>query len=67
MGESEIYITQHFSKIPEDKRSFGGPECRWKDNIEIGLHYEDVDLMYLTHDKNKWPVDMNMTINFRIQ
>jgi hypothetical protein len=41
------YILHNISaRISDDKRLFGGPGCRWKDNIEMNLYYEDMyDLM----------------------
>lgn len=62
------YISHNISaRIPDDKWSFGSPGCRWQDNIAIDLHYEDINLTYLTHDRNIRRVDLRMAINFRIQ
>jgi len=55
--------------IPEGKRPFGRPRCRWEDNIkmdfqEVGCGY--MDWIKLAQYKDRWRALVNAVMNIRV-
>jgi hypothetical protein len=54
---------------PEGKRPFGGPRHRWEDNIKIDLQEVGcgcMDLIKLTHDRDRWQALVNVVKNLQV-
>jgi hypothetical protein len=54
---------------PEGKRPLGKPRCRWVDNIRMDLRevgWDDVDLIGLAKDRNRWRALVNSVWNLRV-
>jgi hypothetical protein len=52
---------------PEGKRPFGGPWCRWENNITTDLREigsEGVDWMHLAQDRGQWQAVVSTIMNF---
>jgi hypothetical protein len=48
---------------PEGKRPFGGPKCRWEDNIRLYLRelgWEGVGWIHLAQDTDQWWTLVNL-------
>jgi hypothetical protein len=55
--------------LKEGKRPLGRPRRRWEDNIKIDIgttEWEDVDLIHLAQDRNRWQAVVNTVMNLRV-
>jgi hypothetical protein len=53
---------------PEGKRPVGRPRRRWVDNIKMDLReieWDDVDWIYLAHNRSQWRALLNTVMNLR--
>jgi hypothetical protein len=53
---------------PEGKRPLGRPKRRWEDNIKMNLrkiNFEDVDLIHLAQDRDRWRALVNTLMNLK--
>jgi hypothetical protein len=54
---------------PEGKRPLGRPRRRWVDNIKIDVReigWDDIDLINLAQDRDRWRALVNTVMNFRV-
>jgi hypothetical protein len=54
---------------PEGKRPLGRPRRRWVDNIRMDLgemRWDDVDLIGLAQDRDRWRALVNSALNLRV-
>jgi hypothetical protein len=54
---------------PEGKRPLGKPRRRWVDNIKMDLReigWDDMDLIALAKDRDKWRDLVNTVTNLRV-
>jgi hypothetical protein len=54
---------------PEGKRPLGRPRRRWVDNIRMDLRevgWDDVDLIGLAKDRNRWRALVNSVLNLQV-
>jgi hypothetical protein len=54
---------------PEGRRPLGRQRRRWEDNIKMDLREVrcgGMDLMNLTHDRDRWRAVVNTAMNFRV-
>jgi hypothetical protein len=54
---------------PEGRKPLGRPRRRWLDNIRMDLvevGWDDVDLIGLAEDRNRWRALVNSILNLRV-
>jgi hypothetical protein len=54
---------------PEGKRPLGRPRHKWVDNIRMDLGevgWDEVDLIGLAQDRNRWRALVNSVLNLRV-
>jgi hypothetical protein len=54
---------------PEQKKPFGGPRCRWRDNIGADLReiwWVGREWMYLAQGRDQWRALVNTVINLQV-
>jgi len=69
MGEMKS-VYRVLVEIPEGKRPFGRPSCRWKGNIKMDLQEEGcggMDWIDLVHDRDRCPARVSAVMRFRVQ
>jgi hypothetical protein len=54
-----------FARKRENKRHFGRPRCRWKDNIKIDLK-EGVKCIHLAQKRDQWRTLVNIVTNLLV-
>jgi hypothetical protein len=69
--DNVTYTTPHYGDLvgkPEGKTSLGRPRHRWENYINIllqGRGWEDMDLIHVAQDRDKWQDFVNRVINFQ--
>ena len=54
---------------PEGKRPYGGPMCKWEDNIKVDLQevgFWGMDWIELAEDRDRWQALVNVVMNLRV-
>ena len=69
--DTVTYTTPHYGELvgkSEGKRPLGRPRHRWENIINIHLQgrgQEDMDLIHVAQDRDKWQDFVNTVINFQ--